>query len=216
MLYAICYIAFYQKLESMEIYCLSSITRHGSYCRNTSKSLLSSDIYGSTTALNYGNRSYWSMFMGSFVCCYDVLGAIYRYVWFILETLTYMLNCEGINKRNFHDRLYRIYVYIYDMCGYILCCGGLLSGIFGSGSSGAGEGGEDVRSHRTGGRYGGMVGGVLTHTGTVTNNPLRNSNSNSTPKSSKRSSDDKGSYHSVSTNEHLSDHHVDDDVISAV
>lgn len=114
-------VAFYEKVESYQGVCfLSSFTRMSSFTRHTNVSLKSPDIYGSPTSLNSGaNRSWYSMVTGSFLCCYDVFGSIYRWCWYVIETVAFMFNCYdngmcSISKKNFHDCLYNGWCSFYN------------------------------------------------------------------------------------------------------
>ena len=119
------------------MYLVSGVTRMTSYVRHPSRSLLSSDIFGSTQALNYGNRSCASMAWGSCLCCIDVFSSIYVYIWYLVETLCYIVNVTSVTKQNFHTLVHVVYSRVTA-----LCCGYCIQWAWGSGSgSGAVAGG---------------------------------------------------------------------------
>jgi membrane associated rhomboid family serine protease len=157
----------YTSVEGWES--LGAVTRASTYVRATGKSLLSPDIYGSTTALNHGNRGVWAMATGSCRCCVDVFGSVYAYIWYVIETACYICSCTSVTKRNFHDCLGGIYGGLCARCGSCCACVPCLGEWCASQGAGSGNGSSGGGSmvYSSSGTTGGGS-GVVTHTGAVT------------------------------------------------
>jgi len=226
---------FYTAVEGWEA--LGGITRASTYVRGTGKSLLSPDIYGSTTSLNYGNRGFSAMAAGSCQCCVDVFGSIYAYVWYVVETLCYICGCTSATKRNFHEFLARVYSRFCACCAGCCACVPYLGEWCASHAGGSNAGGASAGASTVFSSGGRMDGGVVTHSGAVSvtgdgsgrhagkgNNLHRSkllglveppetvSHDRSPSATTKGSGDSRGTYMSISRQELLGDEDASDNV----